>query len=162
MSKLYVDEIAPKTAGGTITITGYEADVSEVEGLPTAIYFYASRQAGNVGSINTVVYNVADINQGNAYSTSTGIFTAPITGLYWFGSTFLNQGGDCDVELRLNNTTNTIGRMRASSSSNHVTASWSGVVYLTANQNVRCVVTQGTLHGTGTSRWSTFTGYLIR
>ncbi len=152
MSKLYVDEIAPKT-GSTITTTG-------IDTLPTAIYFYASLQAGTVSSTNTIVYDLADVNQGNAYSTSTGIFTAPQTGLYWFGSTFLNVGSEADVEIRLDNTSDSIGKMRASSSSNHVTASWSGVVYLTANQNVRCVVTSGTAHNGG--RWTTFTGYLIR
>ena len=152
MSKLYVNEIAPKT-GGTITTTG-------IDTLPTAIYFYVHRTGGNVGSTNTIVYNVADSNQGSAYSTSTGIFTAPQTGLYWFGSTFLNSGSEADVEIRLDNTVSTIAKIRASSSSNHVTASWSGVVYLTANQNVRCVVTSGTAHSGG--RWTTFTGYLIR
>jgi len=154
MSKLYVNEIHPKT-GSTVTVTG-------VDGLPTAIYFYVHRSSGNVGSTNTIVYNSADSNQGNAYSTSTGIFTAPVSGLYWFASTFLNQGGDCDVEIRLNNASSTIGKARASSSSNHVSAGWSGVVYLTANQNVRCVVTGGTIHGNNNDRWTTFSGYLIR
>ena len=154
MSKLYVDEIAPKT-GSTITTTG-------IDTLPTAIYFYAHRTGGNVSLTNTIVYNVADSNQGSAYSTSTGIFTAPQTGLYWFGSTFLNSGDEADVEIRLNNTVSTIGKIRASSSSNHVSASWSGVVYLTANQNVRCVVTGGTVLGDNDNHWTTFTGYLIR
>ena len=158
MSKLYVNEIHPKTVGGTVTIS--DAVISNVP--TTSSYFYAHRTAGNVGSTNTIVYNVADSNQGNAYSTSTGIFTAPQTGLYWFGSTFINTGSEADVEIRLNNTVSTIGKIRASSSSNHVSASWSGVVYLTANQNVRCVVTSGTALGDNNNHWTTFTGYLIR
>tara|TARA_R110001632_G_C11023668_1_gene380866 strand:- start:43 stop:504 length:462 start_codon:yes stop_codon:yes gene_type:complete len=153
MSKLYVNEIAPKT-GSTITVTG-------IDTLPTAIYFYVVRTAGDVGSTNTIVYNTATSNQGSAYSTSTGIFTAPVSGLYWFGSTFLNNGSDCDVEIRVDNTS-VQGTIRASSSSNHVSAGWSGVIYLTANQNVRCVVVQGTALGSGNTPWTTFTGYLIR
>ena len=156
-----IDTVAASKLTGALPALDGSA-LTGIDTLPTAIYFYVHRTGGNVSSTNTIVYNVADSNQGNAYSTSTGIFTAPQTGLYWFGSTFLNQGGDCDVQIRVDNNATGIGQARASSSSNHVTASWSGVVYLTANQNVRCVVTQGTIHGTSTNRWTTFTGYLIR
>ncbi|MFM6925356.1 MAG: C1q-like domain-containing protein, partial [Ferruginibacter sp.] len=34
------------------------------------------------GSYSTLVYNTTNVNVGSAYSTSTGLFTAPATGLY--------------------------------------------------------------------------------
>jgi len=149
MSKLYVDEIHPKTAGGTITTTGLE---------PPLIHFYAQRDAGNVSANQVVVFNNAYQNAGNAYDTSTGIFTAPVSGLYWFGNTVLKNGGDCDVEIWIDGSPK-VGKHSSRASNTHDSTSWSGVFYLNANQNIKCVVSAGTVHSG--NFWSTFTGYLI-
>lgn len=84
MSKLFVDEIQPKTTGGIIN-------------MPTTIAFDVSKTGtGGGGSNQLAVFNHITTNIGNAYDASTGRFTAPIAGTYEFthsGVSAGNSGG---------------------------------------------------------------------
>jgi hypothetical protein len=46
--------------------------------------FCASRRAGNVSSGNTIIFDHVEVNQQNGYNSTTGTFTAPVSGLYLF------------------------------------------------------------------------------
>jgi hypothetical protein len=46
--------------------------------------FSAFRSAGAVTAPATIIFDTAPLNRWNAYSTSTGLFTAPVAGLYFF------------------------------------------------------------------------------
>lgn len=51
------------------------------------IKFSAYRAAaGSVANTATVVYDTKVYDTGNNYSTSTGEFTAPVDGFYWFSA----------------------------------------------------------------------------
>ena len=56
--------------------------------MPNQIKFFATR-SGNLtynasSQTNPVIWNVASLNIGNHYNTSTGRFTAPVPGTYAF------------------------------------------------------------------------------
>jgi len=55
-----------------------------------------------VGSGNEVVYNSYFSNVGNGYSTSNGIFTAPISGYYKFDVSMLCTSSDAQLVLKVN------------------------------------------------------------
>ena len=76
MSKLYVDEIHPKTTGGQVT-------------MPSPPAFRAGNNANYSHTGNNLVQfnqvsGVQFYNQGGHYSGSTYKFTAPVDGLYSF------------------------------------------------------------------------------
>jgi len=84
MSKLYVDEIQPKTAGGVVA-------------MPTKPSFFAANNANAWQSFgntnwNTFPFNATRVNVGNHYDTSNYRFTAPITGPYYFYMQYLHDG----------------------------------------------------------------------
>uniref|UniRef100_A0A3P9ICT1 C1q domain-containing protein n=1 Tax=Oryzias latipes TaxID=8090 RepID=A0A3P9ICT1_ORYLA len=71
---------------------------------PTRVVFTATTaESGAIGpfSNNTnVLYKTAITNVGQAYNPSTGIFTAPVNGIYYF-SFFCHSGGSRLVDLKL-------------------------------------------------------------
>jgi len=71
MSKIYVDEIHPKTAGGII------------ENTINCLAQVSTSTSPSDGSV--ILWNIVSINRGNVYNSSTGRFTAPITGVYEIG-----------------------------------------------------------------------------
>ena len=82
VSKLEVDTIAH--SGGT---TGMTIDSSGRVLTPARPSFYAYNSSNfgtGTGSGTKVVLNSTRHNTGNHYSTSTGKFTCPVAGLYFF------------------------------------------------------------------------------
>lgn len=77
MSKLFVDEIQPKTTGGIITSN------------PNRPSFLAHRYTSGLQSLATqtneiVEFNETDYNTGGHYNASNYTFTCPVSGLYHF------------------------------------------------------------------------------
>jgi len=97
-------------------------------------------------SFVTLVYNSASINIGTAYNTSTGIFTAPVTGLYeiivnngynWpaANSQIVNQvivNGAVDMEKAISN--------YPTITNSNTTVSGNTIVSMTANQTASITV----------------------
>ena len=60
--------------------------------IPNQPAFAAYRDAGDVTSVTTFIYNVAVYNIGSHYNTSNGRFTAPIAGRYQFNCMMSHNG----------------------------------------------------------------------
>ena len=81
-SKLKVEQIAHTNNVSAMTI-----DSTGRVNLPQLIAFTAYVNDGNGVDVtvgNKVPYDATVINKGNAYNTSTYVFTAPVAGVYWF------------------------------------------------------------------------------
>jgi hypothetical protein len=113
MSKLYVDELHSKTTGGAVIMPNKPAFA--VRGSNTGWTSVADSNE------ITIVLDVANINIGNHFNTSTYRFTAPIAGLYQFnamgyvrnnGGTGSDSGTYGYVRLRKNGSTaNEVGTL---------------------------------------------------
>ncbi len=64
---------------GNVTVSGR----LQTTGQP-AFFAYASNDISIASGTQTLTFNTTSINRGAAYSTSTGRFTAPVTGIYLF------------------------------------------------------------------------------
>ena len=162
MSNLLVQNI--KHTNGTTAQTIDSAGRVEYPARPV---FRAHKTDGDVSSTNNYVPNVANLNVGSHYSTSTGKFTCPITGLYVFYANILtstNQTSN-DLSLYLNNTgtDDRLVRSRVDNGGNsnaYATANIYFVGNLSANDEVFLRVTDGTFYGQDRT-WSQFGGYLL-
>jgi len=130
---------------------------------------------GTVAGSETFVFSNARVNIGSHYNASTGIFTAPVTGLYHFsfflspasnsktaryfrGQLVKTSGGSDDIIFAPHNT---INDESANADYNNIAAS--GVVSLSANDTVKvqfgsAIATDGF---TFYADFNSFSGYLI-
>jgi len=99
--------------GINTTTPGYELDVNgDIRG-GCPVYFAAYNTNGTSPG-NTVIWDELWISRGGGYDTSTGIFTAPIAGIYKFYYTLRQAGGATSglwarVQLNGSDISNTYG-----------------------------------------------------
>ncbi|XP_067285808.1 uncharacterized protein [Pseudorasbora parva] len=68
------------------------------------VHFFATYPASISGKVNRIVYRRVFVNQGGAFNTRTGIFRAPVSGVYqFFFSTQTGGSGETDLWLVVNN-----------------------------------------------------------
>ena len=115
--------------------------------------FTASTNAEyNISSGNVLTYNNVITNNGNHYNGSTGVFTAPVSGVYYYAFDYYAQSNNT-ARATLQKSTNSGSSWstfrygcRVSNPSNYVSASTVGVIALNANDQVRLVAEDGTVH----------------
>jgi len=138
MSKLFVDEIKGNT-GTTVTVpTGQTLIQSSVPA------FSAGYAAGAVVS-GDLVFDTANVNNGSHYSTTTGRFTAPVSGLYFFAWSFLPESVNSrsgSFYFKVNGTQTPASQnlyyAQGDQSDVRWNTSWTQVLSLTASQYVTC------------------------
>ncbi|KAI4895417.1 hypothetical protein NFI96_013583 [Prochilodus magdalenae] len=84
---------------GAITTWGYKPNIA----FSASLFGEGGQTVGGHSTEVTLVFRKVFLNTGNAYNTSTGIFTAPVKGVYYFGfSAFANGQNGMGVHLRKN------------------------------------------------------------
>ena len=131
--------------------------------MPNVPAWGATRTAGHVSGGNYVIYNDANYNNGNHYDTTTGRFTAPVGGFYqvniWHmtlnDATYTNKY----FEIRINSSL--FKRCYSTSSgSAHHQFSWTGMLYLNADDHLSVYNNSVGLYATGAA-YSYFSGFLV-
>jgi len=156
MSKLYVDEIAPKTTGGTITVN------SSVVSTERPSFFATSDSTGYAALAQFDYFaggdwwNDVHHNTGNHFTASTGTFTAPVNGVYFFSFGVLNDGTlSMNIQMHKNGTAIL---QPYEENGRHITFSCN--LYLSANDAIRMQTLVGDTFRLG-SNYTWFSGCLI-
>ena len=88
--------------------TGLSIDTSQRITMPSQPSFYAYLTAVTTFSSAVIVFNQKSFDTGTNYSTSTGKFTAPVTGLYQINISLLvdssQSAGDMNIRVQVNGT----------------------------------------------------------
>jgi len=129
---------------------------------PNRPAFQVNHSLGNIG-VGTVLFNNAVINTGSCYSTSTGRFTAPCNGLYYF-STVLGilspTGNSCYIRK---NGTQRLGLEIGGNSSGWWNLTGSIIIDLSTNDYVDVYFNNATSTYATFDQgiWTNFSGFLI-
>lgn len=119
----------------------------------------SSTSVGNVVSWQGTFHNI-----GNHFNTSTGVFTAPIQGIYLVGYYYLteNETNQVSAHVRLNGQQNNGIRLRSASSTGHQSTSATMAIQMQANDTIDIYVEGGgTFYGDASTTWSGFSAHLI-
>ncbi|XP_026069067.1 complement C1q-like protein 4 [Carassius auratus] len=126
------------------------------------IAFYAGLRKQHEGS-EILKFDDVVTNVGNYYEPTTGKFTCPLPGIYFFTYHVLMRGGDGTsmwADLKKN------GQVRASAiaqdaDQNYDYASNSVILHLDVGDEICVQLDGGKVHGGNTNKYSTFSGFLI-
>tara|TARA_R100001509_G_C4839197_1_gene205982 strand:+ start:91 stop:1038 length:948 start_codon:yes stop_codon:yes gene_type:complete len=127
---------------------------------PNQPCFHARRTGGH-GTTGTIIFDTADVNVGNNYSTSTGNFTAPIAGKYLLYTNILSASGtNVGADLKINGTRYAVTEESfPNTSGTYRSTSITSIASLSANDAVRVENKQGGYYGF--SAYTFFGGYLL-
>lgn len=90
MSKLYVDEIIPKTSGNQVLMPNKPAFMADMRGQ------------GTVTGTGVLPFVNARLDNNNNYDTTNKKFTAPVTGTYFFNYGFLVRNSVVSAHIYVN------------------------------------------------------------
>ena len=129
---------------------------------PTTPHFHVRKTDGAVGASTTIVWNNVTRDTESAYSTSTGKYTVPLTGVWWFGVSALANNTDY-IEIAMKDTGTAIfnGRNRDDGNTVSTCATINVAYYATAGAEI-AINTQAdsSMYGDG-GIYSFWTGYFI-
>ena len=150
-------------AGSSVLSTRMTIDASGRVTMPYQPAFRAWKDATSWTVASTFVFDQTEYNVGGHYSTSTGRFTAPVTGVYHFDFYTIEYGNINNGYIRF-----WVNNARPYGGDVHFTTNegsywdyvgWHGDYKLDAGDYVEFITAQShTYHG---RNWSSFSGHLV-
>ncbi len=134
--------------------------IGDVDVKTKSVHFYVQRDSEFDTAGAVIPFKSARLNEANAFNLTSGIFTAPVPGIYHFQFTGLKRwNADVSVFIQLNG--NNIGETYSSFSGTHESLSLSSSLRLVENDKVNLLLKSGTLYDS-ISGLTHFSGWLVK
>ena len=157
----FLTNSTPGTTSGTERM---RIDSSGRVTMPYQPSFRAYRTSSTTSTGNVIIWPNTFHNTGNHFNTTTGVFTAPVAGVYAVSLHYLteNSSTQVDAHVRVNGVINNGIRMRSAGAANHKTTSATHAIYLHANDTIDVYFEAGgTFYSDSSYAWTEFSAHLL-
>jgi len=115
----------------------------------------------NFSTTGKVPWELARLNEGEAMNLTSGVFTAPVPGLYHFDFSFVKDKSDNELKIGLDVNSRSVAVSKTSIKNEHATASLSTSLRLKASDKVAVWRYTGTIYDESYHHHSHFRGWLV-
>ena len=122
------------------------------------MYFYAQKNS-SYGAQGPIPFEVAVVNIGSALDLKTGVFTAPVPGVYFFSFDARSNSGDCRVSLQKNGMN--VGQSHDYDGHSSQQLHLASILQLDAGDEIRVHLHSGQIYEDGNGHYTHFTGMLL-
>ncbi|XP_077984513.1 uncharacterized protein LOC144439122 [Glandiceps talaboti] len=143
---------------------GQKGEVGQVQQQPRVAFSVAkTTSTGFVSSNTVIVYDKVYSNDGNGYSTSTGKFTCPVSGMYYFMISGIRHNNSYNFHMCLIKNTTQLPCIYAHNSGgrHHGAASNSVIIDADQGDEIWVRLSGGYAVFSNRNEYTTFTGYLL-
>ena len=137
-----------------------ETSIGNLNVQKKSVHFYVQRNS-SFSTTGNVPWQLARLNEGEAMNMNSGVFTAPVSGIYYFDFSFVKDISDKDLWVGLDINDRSVAVSKTSIKNEHATASLSSSLRLKANDKVAVWLYTGTIHDESYYHHSHFSGWLV-
>ena len=134
-----------------------------IESLPEGVHFYVQRKTNFEDNAATVTFELQRLNAGGGMNLKTGVFTAPVPGIYFFSFIGIRDDSSIsgiEITLRLNKAK--VGMAVATAGLGSFSISIHATLKLKAGDRVYLVKDMGNKLREDSRHLSHFSGHLLK
>jgi C1q-related factor len=124
-----------------------ETAIGVVDVKSSPVYFHVQRNSTYDSVGTTIPFQIERVNVGGGMNITSGIFTAPKSGIYFFSFTGVKtQLADNELAVELYHNTDYITRGFGTAASGYLTATLSSTLSLKSGDKISLLIGSGQLH----------------
>lgn len=117
---------------------------------------------GTISGVGDLDYDSVVYDNTSSYSTSTGRFTAPVSGTYFFSAHGVSANDRTVYDFAINGTRQNINSLVDTPATGYAQCNISAALYLTAEQYVTVYQVEGSTFGeSSTETYNAFSGFFV-
>ena len=129
-----------------ISLTGIETAVGVVDVKSSPVYFHVQRNSTNTLDGTTIPFQIERLNVGGGMNITSGIFTAPKSGLYFFSFNGLKDRPADWLDVDLYHNSNRITRAYGTNVDGYFTAALSSTLSCKSGDQISLRLVHGQLN----------------
>jgi C1q-related factor len=145
-----------------VLLTGVETTIGVVDVKSSPVYFHVQRNSTYSLANTTIPFEIERLNVGGGMNITSGIFTAPKSGIYFFSFTGLKSFPANELDVDFFHNSNLITRAFGANIAGSLTATLSSTLSLKSGDQISLRLGGGQLNDDSDHYHTNFNGLLLQ